>query len=106
MQVATSTPINIPDEFNHLVNCFWDGSIHEASSLDEWVSNAVRLVSEDKRKMVRPYLADLLRRNLRDTELQSEWRASGARFSIPDTNELRRLLQVINVKIAAPGWMP
>jgi hypothetical protein len=98
--------MNIPDEFNYLVNCFWDGSIHEASSLDEWVSNAVRLVSEDKRNVVRPYLADLLSRGLNEVELQTEWRASGARFSIPDTNELRRFLHLINEKIAAPGWSP
>ena len=94
--------MRIPEEFDYLIGCFWDGSIEEAKSLDEWVSNAVRLLDARKKAVVKPFLDDVLSRDLPDKDLQRLWRDGGARYGFPDANELRRVLRVIQQKLAAP----
>lgn len=61
--------MHIPEEFDHLIECFWDGSIARAKTLDEWAGNAVRMLSAHQRAVVKPFIADLLSRDLPDREL-------------------------------------
>lgn len=94
--------MHVPEEFDYLTSCFWNGSLERANSLDEWVENAVRLLNSQQKAVVKPFLDDVLSRDLPDKELQSIWRGGGACYGFPDTNELRRVLRVIQQKLAAP----
>jgi hypothetical protein len=90
----------VPEAFKYLTSCFWDGSHVEAKSLDEWVSNAVRLLNAQQKSDVKPFLADALDRNLPDDELQRIWNCGGPSYCFPDTNELRRVLRAILQQLA------
>ena len=93
--------MQVPKEFDYLTQCFWDGSLERARSLDEWVSKAVRLLDARKKAVVKPFIDEVLSGNLPDHELQRIWNEGGARYSFPDTNELRRVLSMIRDKLAA-----
>ncbi len=94
--------MHVPEEFDYLVGCFWNGSLERANSLDDWVSNAVRLLNARQKVVVKSFLDDVLSRNLTDKELQRIWKEGGACYGFPDTNELRRVLSMIREKLAAP----
>ena len=94
--------MHVPEEFDYLIGCFWNGSLERAKSLDEWVSNAVRLLNARQKAIVKPFLDDVLSRNLPDGELQRIWKEGGACYGFPDTNELRLVLRLIQQKLAAP----
>ena len=87
--------MQVPEEFDYLTQCFWDGSHEEANTLEEWVGNAVRLLDDKKKRVVKSFVIDLLSRNLPDRELQRIWNEGGARYCFPDTSELRRVLAAI-----------
>jgi len=95
--------MQVPEEFDFLIGCFWNGSLERASSLDEWISNAVRLLDARKKAVVQPFLEDVLSRNLPDQELQRIWRDGGATYGFGDANELRHFLTMIRDKLAASG---
>jgi len=95
------TAMYVPEEFDFLIGCFWDGSLQRATSLDDWVSKAVRLLDAQKKAVVKPFIDELLISNLSDQELQRIWNEGGACYSFPDANELRRVLGVIRDKLAA-----
>ncbi|MFA5948808.1 MAG: hypothetical protein WC807_00840 [Hyphomicrobium sp.] len=63
----------VPEKFKYLTRCFWFGSHERARSLDEWVTNAVRLLDARKKAVVKPFLDEALIRNLSDKELQNIW---------------------------------
>lgn len=94
--------MRVPEEFDFLTHCFWNGSLERAKNLDEWVSNAVRLLDARKKAVVKPFLDDVLSRNLPDKELQRIWNDGGACYGFPDANELRRVLRVIQQKLSVP----
>ncbi|MGD9670855.1 MAG: hypothetical protein AB7U75_17735 [Hyphomicrobiaceae bacterium] len=87
--------MKIPKEFDYLTQCFWDGSHAEAKSLDEWVGSAVRMLNSHQKAVVKPFIQDVLRRNLSDKEMNRIWNEGGARYCFPDVNELRRVLRTI-----------
>ena len=92
----------VPEDFKYLTQCFWNGSLEEAKTLDDWVSNAVRLLNARQKVVVKSFLDDVISRNLTDKELQRIWKEGGACYGFPDTNELRRVLRIIKQKLASP----
>ncbi|MBA4234247.1 MAG: hypothetical protein C0465_27125 [Ralstonia sp.] len=92
--------MKIPKEFDYLVGCFWDGSHAEAKTLDEWVGNAVRLLNAHQKTVVKPFIEDVLRRDLSDKELYRIWNEAGAVYGFPDVVELRRVLRAILQQLA------
>lgn len=95
--------MNIPKEFDYLIGCFWNGSHKEAKTLDEWVSNAVGMLNAHEKAVIKPFIEDVLSRNLPDKELTRIWNEGGASYIFPDTNELRQFLTMIRDKLATDG---
>lgn len=93
--------MKIPEEFDYLTQCFWDGSHARAKTLDEWVSNAVRLLNAHQKAVVRPFIEDVLSRDLSDKELNRIWNEGGGVYCFPDISELRRVLRAIRDQLAA-----
>ncbi len=92
--------MKVPEEFDYLTRCFWDGSHAEAKTLDEWVANAVRLLNAHQKAAIKPFIAEVLSRDLSDKELNRIWNEGGGVYCFPDTNELRRVLRTIHQKLS------
>ena len=93
--------MDTPKEFNYLVGCFWYGSHAEATTLDEGVGNDVRMLNSHQKAVVKPFIEDLLSRDLPDKELNRIWVEAGAAYCFPDVNELRRVLRTIVQHLSA-----
>lgn len=95
--------MRVPEEFDYLTQCFWDGSHEEAKTLEEWVAKAVGLLNAHQKAVVKPFVDDLLSRDLPDKELHRIWNEGGARYIFPETSELRRVLRAIRDDLSASG---
>ncbi|GAB1716632.1 MAG: hypothetical protein NTAFB05_16740 [Nitrobacter sp.] len=63
----------VPKEFDHVVQCFYQGSSAEVSSMDEWVAKALRCSNKQDQAVVKRFLQELLAQNPTDAELERIW---------------------------------
>jgi hypothetical protein len=70
----------VPKEFDHVVQCFYQGSSAEVSTMEEWVALALRCSDKKQQAVVKRFLQELLAQNLTDAELQRIWNDAGADY--------------------------
>jgi hypothetical protein len=70
----------VPKEFDRLVQCFYQGSSAEVSTMEEWVALALKYLNKQQRAVVKRFLQELLAQNLTDAELQRIWGDAGADY--------------------------
>lgn len=74
--------MRLPDELHYFTRCFWNGSDEEASTPEEWIATAVRLLDAHKKKIVKRFLDDILARNLSGEELHRIWMRRRCELSV------------------------
>jgi hypothetical protein len=72
----------IPDEFKYFAQWFYQGSVDEFSTQQEWVNSAVRRLDVRKRAAVKQFLDELLSGNHDEAELQLVWNSSSADYYV------------------------
>jgi hypothetical protein len=71
---ANVRAMKIPEELQYLVMCFYQSSIEEHATVEEWISSTVRnFLSAEERKVVKQFLDDLLSAPHSDDELKRIW---------------------------------
>lgn len=70
----------VPKEFDHVVQCFYQGSSAEVSSMEEWVALALGYSNRQDQAIVKRFLQELLAQNLTDAELGRIWNDAGADY--------------------------
>jgi hypothetical protein len=70
----------VPKKFDHVVQCFYQGSSAEVSTMEEWVALALRCSDKKQQAVVKRFLQELLAQNLTDAELQRIWNDAGADY--------------------------
>jgi hypothetical protein len=70
----------VPKEFDHVVQCFYQGSSAEVSSMEEWVALALSFSNKQKQAVVKRFLQELLAQDLTEAELQRIWNDAGADY--------------------------
>jgi hypothetical protein len=86
----------VPEEFDRLVQCFYQGSSAEVSTMEEWVALALKYLNKQQRAVVKRFLQELLAQNLTDAELQRIWGDAGADY---DFDDIRGVLSLIRDSI-------
>jgi hypothetical protein len=66
--------IKIPEEFQYLATCFYQNSVEEHATVEEWISSTVRnFLSAHERKVVKQFLDELLSATHSDDKLKRIW---------------------------------
>jgi hypothetical protein len=86
----------VPKEFDHVVECFYQGSDEEVSTMEEWIAFALEYLNKQQRAVVKRFLQELLAQNLTDAELQRIWGDAGADY---DFDDIRGVLSLIRDSI-------
>jgi hypothetical protein len=82
----------VPKEFDRLVECFYQGSDEEVSTIEEWIVFALEYLNKQQRAVVKRFLQELLAQNLTDAQLQRIWGDAGANY---DFDDIRGVLTLI-----------
>jgi hypothetical protein len=82
----------VPKEFDRLVECFYQGSDEEVSTIEEWIASALEYLNKQQRAVVKRFLQELLAQNLTDAQLQRIWGDAGANY---DFDDIRGVLTLI-----------
>jgi hypothetical protein len=80
--------MDVPEEFKHLTQCFWQGSDREAEDEDDWIARSLRLCGKNEQVVVKTFLTDLLARNPSVAELKKIWQSGGPSYGIHDEHAL------------------
>lgn len=83
----------VPKEFDHVVECFYQGSDEEISTMEEWVAKALRCSNKQDQAVVKRFLQELLAQDLRDAELQRIWNDAGANYFFDDIRGVLTLIR-------------
>jgi hypothetical protein len=92
--------MQVPAEFKYLAHCFHQDSDLEASTAEEWVTNALRCLQSDQKRVVKRFLTELLLKNPDRSSLQKVWESTGPDWSFGDAEELRLFFTMIRDRIA------
>ncbi|WP_438277737.1 hypothetical protein [Nitrobacter sp.] len=83
----------VPKEFVYVVECFYQGSDEEVSTMEEWVAKALRCSDKQDQAAVKRFLQELLAQNLADAELQRIWNDAGANYFFEDIRGVLTLIR-------------
>ena len=83
----------VPDEFVYVVQCFYQGSSAEVSSMEEWVALALRCSNKQDQAIVKRFLQELLAQNLTDAELERIWNDAGADYFFDNIRGVMTLIR-------------
>lgn len=78
--------VKAPTEFLKLVSAFYQGSRKEAKDDREWIALALRYLDRADKLAVRQFLAELLREEPNEAELQKIWNSAGSNYHIVGKN--------------------
>ncbi len=84
--------MQVPEEFKHVAQCFYQGSAQEVSSEKEWIALALRNSRRKHHVVVKQFLAELLARNPSGADLRRIWAEAGPDYMFPDDEHLRSIL--------------
>lgn len=88
--------MNIPKEFQYLATCFYQGSLQEHATVEEWIGSTVRnFLSVEERNVVKHYLDDLLSGSHTDDDLQRIWKNLDSDYWIESGAGVRAFFAVI-----------
>ncbi len=71
-----------PPEFYELAQAFYQDSRREVKNVHEWIASALRHLDPVGRCTVKQFLADLLRQNPDEAELEKLWNSAGSNYYI------------------------
>jgi hypothetical protein len=94
--------IKSPPEFQELVRAFYQGSRREAKDDREWIALALRHLDRADKLAVKQFLAELLREEPSEAELQKIWNSAGSNYNIVGKNgheAMREFLTMIRDQI-------
>ena len=94
--------VKTPPEFQKLVSAFYQGSRREAKDNREWIALALRHLDHGGKLAVKQFLAELLREEPSEAELQKLWNSSGSNYYIVGKNgheAMREFLTMIRDQI-------
>lgn len=83
----------VPKEFDRLVECFYQGSDEEVSTIEEWIAFALKYLNKQQRAVVKRFLQELLEQNLTDAQLQRIWGDAGANYDFYDIRGVLTLIR-------------
>ena len=76
--------MDVPEEFKYLAMCFYQGSIEDHASLEDWINTRVRILKNEQQKVVKVFLQVLLSKQGNDMELEAAWMSGGPAYFIAD----------------------
>ena len=85
--------MNVPEEFQRLTRCFWNGSHRDAATPEQWIARAAGLNSPEQLAVCRAFLNELLVQADVE-ELQLAWRSGGCSYGLPD-DKIRGFLEKV-----------
>jgi hypothetical protein len=94
--------VKAPTEFRELVSAFYQGSRKEAKDDREWIALALRHLDRADKLTVKQFLAELLREEPNEAELQKIWNSAGSNYHIVGKNgheAMREFLTMIRDQI-------
>jgi hypothetical protein len=97
--------MKVPREFIDLTNRFYQGSLRDAATEQEWVRNAARYLKPDERRVIRDFLDKLLNGGYDEGELQNIWNNSRSDYYLTGKSGARDLLRLIRDEIWIDGLM-
>ncbi len=83
----------VPKEFHRLVECFYQGSDEEVSTIEEWIVFALEYLNKQQRAVVKNFLQELLAQNPTDAELQRIWNDAGPDYFFYDIRGVLTLIR-------------
>lgn len=94
--------VTAPPEFKKLVRAFYQGSRREANDDREWIALALRHLDHAGKLALKQFLAELLREEPSEAELQKLWNSAGSNYNIVGKNgheAMREFLTMIRDQI-------
>lgn len=89
--------VQTPPEFQKLVRAFYQGSRTEAKDNREWIALALRYLDRADKLAVRQFLAELLREEPSEAELQKIWNSAGSNYHIVGKNGHEAMREVLTM---------
>jgi hypothetical protein len=83
----------VPKEFDHVVQCFYQGSSAEVSTMEDWVAKALRCSNKQDQAVVKRFLQELLAQNPTDAELGRIWNDAGPDYFFDDIRGVLTLIR-------------
>jgi hypothetical protein len=83
----------VPKEFDHVVQCFYQGSSAEVSTMEEWVALSLSFSNKQKQAVVKRFLQELLAQDLTEAELQRIWNDAGPDYFFEDIRGVLTLIR-------------
>jgi hypothetical protein len=102
MKGLTMNEVKAPPEFQKLVRAFYQGSRREANDNREWIALALRYLDRADKLALKQFLAELLREEPSEAELQKLWNSAGSNYHIVGKNgheAMREFLTMIRDQI-------
>jgi hypothetical protein len=102
MKGLAMNTVKPPPEFQKLVSAFYQGSRREAKDNREWIALALRHLDHGGKLALKQFLAELLREEPSEAELQKLWNSSGSDYYIVGKNgheAMREFLTMIRDQI-------
>jgi len=102
MKGLAMNTVKAPPEFQELVRAFYQGGRREAKDDREWIALALRYLYHADKLAVKQFLAEVLREEPSEAELQKLWNSAGSNYHVVGKNgheAMREFLTTIRDQI-------